>query len=180
MNIYGSRFAPNGRPFSRHFNMAQEIERKFLLHSDLWRQEVKRSVRYTQGYFKGVEGFTLRVRCSEEGDAFVTIKGKAQGITRAEYEYPIPVGDARELLDNFCKKPFIEKVRHWITVENSVFEIDEFEGENLGLILVEIELQDENQSFPRPPWLGKEVTSDKRYYNAYLVDHPFIKWGHQL
>ncbi|MEI8347295.1 MAG: CYTH domain-containing protein [Pseudomonadota bacterium] len=156
--------------------MALEIERKFLLKDDSWRSPRKEGINYIQGYFSGGEGYTMRVRLSAKNDACLTIKSKAKGITRHEYEYQIPVEDARELLDNFCQQPLIEKIRYGIDYKGHTFEVDEFLGANQGLIICEVELEREDEQFACPSWLGKEVTDDKRYYNVYLAQNPYTLW----
>ena len=154
--------------------MGTEIERKFLVISDSWRKEAA-GTRYQQGYLCAVKERTVRVRAAGE-KAFLTIKGKSQGISRSEYEYEIPLADARELLDTLCERPLIEKTRYKIKVERHTWEIDVFEGENQGLIVAEIELKSEDEPFARPDWVGAEVTSDTRYFNANLIKLPFSRW----
>jgi len=159
--------------------MGREIERKFLVQGDDWRTQA--GVLYRQGYLSTDKGRTVRVRlvvaeATGEEQGYLTIKGQSTGASRAEYEYGIPAADARELLDTLCHRPLIEKIRHKLTVEGHVWEVDEFLGGNAGLILAEIELEDVAQSFARPAWLGMEVTNDPRYYNSNLVQHPFSAW----
>jgi adenylate cyclase len=108
--------------------------------------------------------------------AYLTIKGASTGITRAEYEYEIPVADATELLDQLCQQPLIEKHRYTLTYEGMTWEVDEFFGENQGLIVAEIELERPDQPFAQPPWLGEEVTADPRYFNAALSQQPYTRW----
>ncbi len=155
--------------------MATEIERKFLLRDDSWRSGA-RGRRYRQGYIMSGSGVTVRVRTVEE-QGFLTIKGKSRGAVRAEYEYPVPLADAREMLATLCEKPLIEKTRYLVEYGGFTWEIDEFAGENRGLVVAEIELGSEDQEFPRPPWLGEEVTGDVRYFNASLAKNPFRQWG---
>ncbi|HXY52824.1 MAG TPA: CYTH domain-containing protein [Terriglobales bacterium] len=154
--------------------MAKEIERKFLVKEDTWRgQDVGK--RYRQGYLSTVKERTVRVRTV--GDkGFITIKGITVGATRSEYEYEIPVADANEILDKLCERPLIEKTRYRIPQGGLLWEIDEFEGENRGLVMAEVELKDENQFVTLPSWTGQEVTRDPRYFNANLVAHPFSRW----
>ena len=131
--------------------------------------------RYLQGYLNRDKERTVRVRTIGE-KGFLTIKGISKGPVRAEYEYEIPHGDARRMLRELCEPPLIDKRRYRIPYENAVWEVDVFSGENRGLILAEIELDDENQSLAMPPWVGEEVTGDPRYHNSNLVTHPFTKW----
>jgi len=154
--------------------MAKEIERKFLVKDDTWRgQDVGK--RYRQGYLSTVKERTVRVRTV--GDkGFITVKGITVGATRAEYEYAIPLADANEILDKLCERPLIEKTRYCIPQGALLWEIDEFEGENRGLVMAEIELKDEKQIVALPGWTGQEVTGDPRYFNANLVAHPFSTW----
>lgn len=155
--------------------MGQEIERKFLIRGEAWRNQGKGSV-YRQGYIPTVKpGHTVRVRIA--GDrAFLTIKGPAKGLSRLEYEYPIPLSDAEEMLEKLCDRPLIEKVRYEIPQGHHVWEVDEFLGDNRGLILAEIELSSETETFELPDWIEKEVTGDRRYYNSNLTKKPFSTW----
>ncbi|EMI42079.1 CYTH domain-containing protein [Rhodopirellula sp. SWK7] len=153
--------------------MGIEIERKFLVIDQGYRSEDSTLLR--QGYLSTVKERTVRVRVAGE-KAFLTIKGITEGSKRSEYEYEIPVADAAEMLDELCEPPLIEKRRYRTVHEGMVWEIDEFFGDNEGLTLAEIELDEEGQTFERPSWLGEEVTDDRRYYNANLVSHPFSKW----
>lgn len=154
--------------------MPQEIERKYLVIGDAWRN-LATGTHYRQGYLNGAKERTVRIRTIGE-KAFLTIKGETRGIRRKEYEYEIPYGDAMQILENLAEKPLIEKIRYQIPYEGLVWEIDEFLGENAGLIVAEIELTDENQPFAKPAWIDKEVSSDPRYYNANLVRHPYRLW----
>lgn len=154
--------------------MGREIERKFLVKDDRWRG-LAPGVPYRQGYLPAT-GATVRVRIAGE-EAFLTIKGPSRGVGRAEYEYGIPVADALELLDTLCGKPQIEKRRHRIPVGDHVFEVDEFLGENEGLVIAEVELGAPDEAFERPPWLGAEVSHDPRYFNSALAQEPFKRWG---
>lgn len=154
--------------------MGEEIERKFLVKDDSWRGKGA-GKRYRQGYLSTVKERTVRIRTV--GDkGLVTIKGIAVGATRSEYEYEIPLADANEILDNLCERPLIEKVRYRIPRGDLVWEIDQFDGENRGLIVAEVELKNEKQTVPLPSWIGQEVTGDLRYSNANLVAHPFSTW----
>jgi adenylate cyclase len=154
--------------------MAQEIERKFLVKAEAWRKPAD-GVRYRQGYLSTVKERTVRVRTA--GDkGYITVKGVTVGATRAEYEYEIPQLDANEMLDRLCERPLIEKTRYRIPRDGVVWEVDEFEGENRGLITAEVELKREDQKVSIPDWVGEEVTKDPRYFNANLVAHPFTRW----
>ena len=154
--------------------MKTEIERKFLLTGDDYRKK-SRAYRVIQGYLQTSRECTIRVRVVDDKGA-ITIKGESIGATRLEYEYSIPVIDALELLENLCRKPLIDKTRFVLEYRGFTWEIDEFHGENEGLIIAEIELKSENQKFELPPWIGKEVTGDIRYYNSYLAQNPFTHW----
>ena len=154
--------------------MAKEIERKFLVKGDAWRALAKGTT-YRQGYLNSAKERTVRVRTAED-KAFLTIKGLTLGATRAEYEYAIPFDEGKAMLDALAEKPLIEKKRYKIPAGNLTWEIDEFLGENAGLIVAEVELTSEHQAFDRPAWLGDEVTGDTRYYNANLIKKPFTRW----
>ncbi|MBE3025171.1 CYTH domain-containing protein [Janthinobacterium sp. BJB1] len=154
--------------------MGIEIERKFLLASDAWRG-LGQPVLLRQGYLSSARERVVRVRIEGE-QAMLTIKGANVGATRGEWEYPIPLADAVELLDGLCEQPLIEKVRHRIEHAGMVWEIDEFLGANAGLVVAEIELASEDQPFEKPEWIGAEVSGDARYYNANLIRHPFSQW----
>lgn len=157
--------------------MAIEIERKFLLHPDIWKQTEKGPGQlYCQGYLLTGPDKTIRVRLTPTG-AFLTIKGKTTGASRPEYEYPIPPSDARELLAAFCGG-VIEKIRYRILYEGKLWEVDVFQGDNEGLLLAEIELSAEDENFTLPPFIAAEVTGQVEYYNAYLAQHPFSEWKH--
>lgn len=154
--------------------MGKEIEKKFLIINDDWRG-LGEGKPYCQGYLNSEKGRTVRVRTiSNRG--ILTIKGPNEGATRLEYEYDIPVDEALEMLDRLCHKPLIEKTRYKISFSGFIWEVDEFKGENKGLLFAEIELQYEGQQFEIPPWIGREVTGDARYYNANLVKNPFSAW----
>lgn len=154
--------------------MAKEIERKFLVKGDAWRK-LATGTHYRQGYLSTVKERTVRVRTIAD-KGFLTIKGISVGATRAEFEYVIPVEEANAMLDHLCERPLIEKVRYKINYDNHTWEVDEFEGENQGLIFAEIELKDENEAFQIPQWIGEEVTGDPRYFNSNLIKNPFTKW----
>jgi CYTH domain-containing protein len=149
-----------------------EIERKFLVVGTDWRQGA--GTRYQQGYLNRDKERTVRVRLAGE-DAFLTIKGKSKGAVRAEFEYAISPTDAAELL-TLCDGPLIQKIRYVVVHQGSSWEVDEFLGDNAGLVVAEIELQSEDQPFARPPWLGREVTDDARYFNSSLAAHPYRRW----
>ena len=155
--------------------MAQEIERKFLIKGDFM-PFVNKSIRIVQGYLSSVPERTVRVRIKDD-KGFLTIKGIANnsGVSRFEFEKEITIEEATDLL-KICEAGVIEKVRHLIKVDSFTFEVDEFRGENEGLIVAEIELPNENAVFTKPTWLGEEVTGDKRYYNSMLIKNPFTKW----
>ncbi len=154
-----------------------EIERKFLVKGDFF-PFVTRKEKIVQAYICASPEKTVRIRIKGE-KAFITIKGPTNknGFSRCEFEYEIPVKDAEGIL-KLCNPGFIEKTRHYVTYENHVFEIDVFYGANQGLVLAELELQSENETFSKPDWLGEEVTGDVRYYNAYLTEHPFNETNH--
>jgi CYTH domain-containing protein len=152
--------------------MATEIERKFLVHGTAWRQGP--GVHYRQGYLNRDKMRTVRVRIAGE-QAFLTIKGATHAATRAEFEYAIPLPDATQLLA-LCDGPLVEKVRRVIQHDGMTWEVDEFLGDNAGLVVAEIELQAEDQPFSSPDWLGREVTDDARYYNSNLASCPYRQW----
>lgn len=154
--------------------MATEIERKFLLKNDNWKLLVSKSIEIKQGYLNSNSNRTVRVRITNE-KAYLTIKSKSENISRAEFEYEIPKSEALELID-LCEKPIISKTRNIVNNNNHTWEIDEFDGDNKGLILAEIELESENQQFLKPDWIGKEVSSDNKYYNSNLIKNPFKNW----
>jgi CYTH domain-containing protein len=154
--------------------MATEIERKFLVKNDTWRN-LGPGKMYCQGYISTVNRTTVRVRIVGE-QGYLTIKGKTVGKSRSEFEYPIPIEDARIMLDTLCDRPLIEKIRYKIQQGDLVWEVDEFLGDNQGLILAEVELKDENQGIELPDWIREEVSHDARYYNVNLVNHPYREW----
>lgn len=153
--------------------MAIEIERKFLVKNDDWRA-LASPYRITQGYLCREPDRVVRVRLFGEL-GFITIKGRKTGISRTEFEYAIPATDARDLL-SICKPTIIDKTRHLLKIAEFTWEIDEFHGDNFGLIVAEIELSSEDTDFARPHWLGSEVSSDPRYTNSHLSEHPFSTW----
>jgi CYTH domain-containing protein len=158
--------------------MGLEIEKKYLVKDTSWKQQAK-GVHYRQGYLSSNPERTVRVR-TLENKAFLTIKGISAGAVRSEYEYEIPFTEALELLTQLCEKPIIEKIRYKITYKGLIWEVDEFSGENQGLLVAEVELTNEQQEIELPPWVGEEVTTDTRYYNANLIKHPFTKWQQQI
>jgi CYTH domain-containing protein len=154
--------------------MAQEIERKFLLRTEGWRGLAPGRV-YVQGYLAGNEACSVRVRIAEN-TASLAIKSATAGACRREFEYPLPLADAQQMLDLLAGKPLIEKTRYTIEYKGFYWEIDEFHGNNQGLIVAEIELEREDQAFEKPAWIGEEVTGDPRYYNANLARVPYCAW----
>lgn len=156
--------------------MGVEIERKFLVTSDAWREQATRSERFRQGYLAEADKLSVRVRVSAAG-GWLNIKGGGINMQRDEYEYAVPQDDANELLDRYCRRPLIEKTRHWVPVGEHVWEVDVFEGDNAGLVVAEIELGAVDETFEQPDWAGREVTHEARYYNIHLVAHPYSEWG---
>lgn len=154
----------------------QEIERKFLVRSDSFKKEATRKTKIIQGYLNSAAERIVRVRIRGE-QAFLTIKGKSNesGLSRFEWEKEIGLKEAEELL-KLCEPGVIEKVRYEIPKDRHIFEVDEFFGENEGLLIAEVELSSEEEDFEKPEWLGKDVTGDKRYYNSFLVKEPFKDW----
>jgi len=161
--------------------MAIEIERKFLLRDDSWRAGVSHSETIAQGYLVGAQALRdgsarASVRARIAGDnAWLNIKAAVAGIERAEFEYAIPLADAQALLATLCDG-LLEKIRHHVYIGDALFEIDEFLGDNQGLIVAEIELSAVDATFPRPDWLGAEVSALTRYYNVNLIAHPYKHW----
>lgn len=155
--------------------MAIEIERKFLLRNEDWRPLVGRRTLLRQGYLANTERCSVRVRVAGD-EGWLSVKAMTAGIARAEYEAAISVADAVAMLEQLCVGPLIEKWRHLVVYENHQWEIDEFLGENAGLVVAEIELASEQAEFARPAWLGAEVTADVRYYNFKLAAHPYRHW----
>lgn len=156
--------------------MAVEIERKYLVDIDRWNNIDKGAKQFfRQGYILTDPEKTIRIRVTDEG-GFLTIKGKSTGPSRLEYEYEIPTQDARELLDNFCSST-ISKFRYAIPFAGKIWEVDEFAGANKGLVLAEIELSSEDETFETPDWIAEEVTGVEKYYNSQLSNHPFNKWA---
>jgi len=154
--------------------MGKETERKFLVQGDVWRSLVKGTA-YRQGYLNSAKERTVRVRTIAD-KGYLTVKGITTGATRAEYEYEIPAAEADAMLTALCEKPLIEKNRYKIQAGSHVWDIDEFFGENQGLVVAEVELTSEDQAFQKPEWIGGEVTGDPRYFNSNLIKHPFTRW----
>ena len=152
--------------------MAREIERKFLVKEGAWREA--KATTYRQGYLNSAKERIVRVR-TIKNKGYLTIKGITVGASRMEFEYEIPRRDADKLLD-ICEKPLIEKTRYKVEEGGFVWEIDEFFGVNQGLIVAEVELESEDQRFPKPHWVGEEVTGDPRYFNSNLIKNPYTKW----
>lgn len=160
--------------------MGKETERKYLVKSDIYKT-LGTGTHYHQGYIPTVNGMTVRIRIA--GDkAYITMKDHAVGFTRHEFEYPIPVADAMQMLDLMCAKPQIEKYRYVIPATapdpslGLCWEVDEFLGDNTGLVIAEIETPSEDTQFDIPEWVGEEVTGDKRYYNSHLCSNPYKDW----
>ena len=156
--------------------MATEIERKFRIVGDAWRQHAGSGKRYRQGYLSIEPERTVRVRTVNDDQGFVTVKGETVGTRRSEFEFAIPYADAEEMLDTLCLQPLIEKTRYRISHAGLLWEVDEFSGDNGGLVVAEVEMTDENQDIDIPDWVGPDVSDDARYYNANLVTCPFSKW----
>lgn len=154
--------------------MGVEIEKKFLLSGSDWKQ-LAAGTAYRQGYLNSTKERTVRVRTIDD-KGYLTVKGISVGATRMEFEYEIPREDAAQLLDELCEKPLIEKNRYKIEYGGFIWEVDEFFGENDGLVVAEIELESEDQQFERPAWVGEEVTGDPRYFNSNLIKHPYTAW----
>ncbi len=154
--------------------MAKEIERKYRIKDNTWKSQIHSSHSIKQGYLNLEPTRTVRVRIMGP-KAFLTIKGKNIKTTRLEFEYEIPIDDALQLLQ-LCEKPLLEKTRHEIHINKLIWEIDEFEGDNQGLIIAEVELQDENQEIELPSWIEKEVSHEPRYYNSNLIQNPYKNW----
>jgi CYTH domain-containing protein len=154
--------------------MAVEIERKFLVVGDGWRERATSST-FRQGYLSTNKERTVRIRVMDQV-GLLTVKGITVGAERSEFEYEIPVADAKQMLEDLCERPLIEKVRHVVVVGEGTWEIDEFSGVNAGLIVAEIELDHADQPIELPPWIGTEVTDDPRYFNSNLITHPYNEW----
>ena len=155
--------------------MPVEIERKFLLKNDRWRKLVSRQQPIVQGYIANTERGSVRIRLMGD-EAFFSIKSMTLGVTRTEFEYPIPVTDAEYILHHLCLRPIIEKTRYYVEQDHHIWEIDVFAGDNAGLVVAEIELSAADEDFHKPDWLGAEVSNDSRYYNVKLIEHPYRLW----
>lgn len=155
--------------------MGVEIERKFLLASDAWRAVAQPGVRMVQGYFTQSGYPSVRIRITDE-KAFLTVKGPVHNFSRSEFEYEIPVSDAEGMLREFCGGKLVEKTRFLVPFEGFVWEVDEYYGDNAGLFTAELELDAETAEFPLPPWIGAEVTADRRYGNGSLSRNPYCRW----
>ncbi|MEM7571250.1 MAG: CYTH domain-containing protein [Bacteroidota bacterium] len=154
--------------------MALEIERKFLLKNNSWRDQADPGHEIKQGYLNSTKARTVRVRLMD-GQGFLTIKGQNIGTVRQEFEYPIPGADAMALL-NLCEQPIVEKTRYHVRYQGLTWEVDVFSGVNAGLEMVEVELEAVDQEVIFPDWVGEEVSSDPRYYNSNLIAHPYGSW----
>jgi adenylate cyclase len=156
--------------------MGIEVERKFLVSDESWRDAVTSSTRIVQGYIAQTGSATVRVRI--KGDrGFLTIKGLSVGVSRSEFEYEVPVADALAMLDELAQGPVIDKVRHLVPVGGHVWEVDVFAGENAPLVMAEVELADSQEAFVRPDWAGVEVSDDQRYFNVNLARSPYSTWA---
>lgn len=155
--------------------MATEIERKFLVNSSEWKKFIKYQEDFFQGYLANNDVCSVRIRVAG-GKANLNIKSATLGVSRYEYDYVIPLSDGHELLRLLCGKPLIEKVRNYVEYGGHTWEIDEFKGDNQGLVVAEIELNSEDESFEKPEWLGPEVTYDARYYTVSLQKVPYNSW----
>jgi len=153
--------------------MGIEIERKFLVRGTPWKS--LHGTRIVQAYLNSNDSCTVRVRIAGN-NAWITLKGPKTGISRSEFEYPIPINDAELMLHSLATSPPIEKIRYTLPSHHHTWEIDVFTGLNNGLVVAEIELNNENEPFPHPNWLGKEVTHDPKYQNSSLANHPFQSW----
>ena len=154
--------------------MGKEIERKFLVKGDAWRALGQGSP-FRQGFLSTVKERVVRVRLAG-AQGTLTIKGLTRGVSKLEFEYEIPAEDVGQLLDELCEHPLIDKTRYRIEHEGLVWEVDEFHGDNEGLVVAEVELADENQEISLPSWIGEEVSGDPRYFNSNLVAHPYSRW----
>lgn len=156
--------------------MGTEIERKFLVRGDSWRDAVIEQRRIVQGYIAHTDNATVRVRVAGER-ATLTLKGTSHGISRSEFEYDVPVDDALLMLDELASGPVIDKVRHIAPVGRHTWEIDVFAGDNDGLVMAEVELAEAEESFEVPEWAGTEVSDDDRFFNVNLAAHPYRDWA---
>jgi adenylate cyclase len=156
--------------------MALEIERKFLVASDDWRAYAVDAKRMRQGYLAGSERLSIRVRVAGD-DAWLNIKHAQSTLVRHEFEYPVPLADALELMSLACELGTVDKTRHRVPHGTHVWEVDEFHGDNRGLVVAELELASEDEPFEHPAWLGPEVSGDPRYLNQHLAREPFTRWA---
>jgi len=156
--------------------MGVEIERKFLVRDDSWRVHADAGTELVQGYLVIQDALSVRVRIQGES-ARLTIKAGSGSIERQEFEYPIPISDARTMIETLCRRPVLSKCRHRVPVGRHVWEVDVFAAENAGLVVAEVELGSADESFERPAWAGEEVSDDTRYLNASLVERPWPTWG---
>ena len=159
--------------------MPIEIERKFLLLNDSWRSNITGNQPIVQGYLANTDKSSVRVRISGS-KADINIKSTTLGVSRMEYEHPLPVNEAKEMLDQLCIQPLITKTRYFVEYRDCMWEIDVFEGENTGLIVAELELAEINDKIEMPDWIGREVSDDPRYYNMHLVSYPYASWADPL
>jgi adenylate cyclase len=159
--------------------MAIEIERKFRLVNETWRDQIRASTLLRQGYLANTAKASVRVRLAGS-DAWLSVKAMTPGRARAEYEVAIAPDDAAQMLDALCEGPLIEKWRHIVLFADNEWEIDEFLGDNAGLVIAELEMESEEAAFSSPPWLGAEVTHDERYYNFRLSERPWRRWAENL
>jgi len=155
--------------------MGVEIERKYTVIGDAWKQNITGSDNIIQGYLANTDKCSIRIRSSSD-KASINIKSMRIGIQRSEFEYPIPLDEAKHMLNSLCLQPVICKTRYYVSHVNDCWEVDVFEGENAGLVVAEIELDEPDQVFDIPTWLGDEVSNDIRYYNVSLVENPFQNW----
>lgn len=155
--------------------MAYEIERKFLVTSAAWRTRIERTLEIKQAYFCNTDKASLRIRISDQ-TGFFSSKSMTEGIRRHEFEYEIPLHDAEFMLHYMCQGSSIIKSRHLVKVDQHVWEIDEFHGDNEGLIVAEVELGHESEVFSKPQWAGQEVSDNARYFNMSLIDNPYKNW----
>lgn len=155
--------------------MAVEIERKYLLRNDGWREQVHNQIRYRQGYLANTAHCSVRVRVGGDS-AHVNVKGRTVGASRLEFEYPVPLEDATIMLRDLCLPFIVEKTRYLVRYAEQEWEVDVFEADNAGLVVAEIELEHEAQAITLPPWVGEEVTDQVRYYNSSLAVAPYTRW----
>jgi adenylate cyclase len=156
----------------------KEIERKFLVRGDGWRKNA-RGTFCRQGYLVACDDHVVRVRVLGE-KAYLTVKGRKAGLSCPEYEYPLPLADAQDMLERICLRPFIEKIRYTLDFSGVFWEIDEFEGENKGLVVAEVELEQEHQAIELPAWVGREVSYDPKYWNVNLIKYPYCRWSPEM